>query len=154
MTFVEKTMNELKVLALAGIVVIITQFIALDGGLNIMQSIIGMLCIILISIVSLKIKSVLPLPIPAFAWASLLALLLTTPISPVAPFLLEVTGQISTGQIGTVILAAAGISIGCRLDDIKKLSWKIILVAFVVFCGTFFGSALISQIILKIQGII
>ncbi|MFR5602415.1 MAG: hypothetical protein ACLTKI_08810, partial [Lachnospiraceae bacterium] len=62
--------------------------------------------------------------------------------------------QISAGQIGTVILAIAGVSIGCKLDDIKKLSWKMVLVAFVVFAGTFFGSALVAQVILKAQGLI
>ena len=53
-----------------------------------------------------------------------------------------------------MILAIAGVSIGCKLDDIKKLSWKIILTAFVVFIGTFFGSALVAELILKLQGII
>ena len=53
-----------------------------------------------------------------------------------------------------MILAVAGISIGTKLDDIKRLSWKMILVAIVVFCGTFFGSALIAQAVLKIQGLI
>ena len=64
------------------------------------------------------------------------------------------TKQISTGEIGTVILAVAGISIGTRIDDIKKLSWKIVLVAVVVFIGTFFGSAIVAQLILKAQGLI
>ena len=37
---------------------------------------------------------------------------------------------------------------------VKKLSWKMVLVALVVFCGTFFGSAIISHVVLSIQGII
>ncbi|MBS6236437.1 MAG: hypothetical protein KH615_11075, partial [Clostridiales bacterium] len=77
-----------------------------------------------------------------------------TPWSPVDGILLDMTAQISSGQIGTVILAVAGISIGTKLNDIKRLSWKMILVAIVVFCGTFFGSALISQAILSLQGMI
>ena len=113
-----------------------------------------MLCIIVICVLSLKIKELIPWKIPAFAWASLLALLLTTPWSPVDGILLDMTAQISSGQIGTVILAVAGISIGTKLNDIKRLSWKMILVAIVVFCGTFFGSALISQAILSLQGMI
>ena len=79
---------------------------------------------------------------------------MTTPWSPVQGLILDLTKQISAGQIGTVILAIAGVSIGCKLDDIKKLSWKIILTAFVVFIGTFFGSALVAELILKLQGII
>ena len=68
--------------------------------------------------------------------------------------ILKYTGNIGTSQIGTVILAVAGVSIGTRLADVKRLSWKIVIISILVFCGTFFGSALIAQMILKIQGII
>lgn len=151
---VEKTLNQIKALLLCGLVVLTTQFINLKGQMNIGNAVLGMLCIIAIAIISLKIKEALPWKIPAFAWASLLALLLTTPVSPVKDVILTLIKEISAGQIGTVILALAGVSIGLKLGDIKKLSWKMIIVAIVVFCGTFFGSALISQLVLKLQGII
>ena len=150
----EKFLEQLKVLLLCGLVVLVAQFINLRGDMNLGNSIIGMLIIVAVSLLSLKVKSLIPLKIPAFAWASLFALLLTTPWCPIQQYFLTVTKQISVGVIGTVILAVAGVSIGCKLDDIKKLSWKIVLVAFVVFIGTFFGSALISELILKAQGII
>ncbi len=150
----EKFLEQLKVLLLCGLVVLVAQFINLRGDMNLGNSIIGMLIIVAVSLLSLKVKSMIPLKIPAFAWASLFALLLTTPWCPIQQYFLTVTKQISAGVIGTVILAVAGVSIGCKLDDIKKLSWKIVLVAFVVFIGTFFGSALISELILKAQGII
>lgn len=150
----EKFLEQLKVLLLCGLVVLVAQFINLRGDINLGNSIIGMLIIVAVSLLSLKVKSMIPLKIPAFAWASLFALLLTTPWCPIQQYFLTVTKQISAGVIGTVILAVAGVSIGCKLDDIKKLSWKIVLVAFVVFIGTFFGSALISELILKAQGII
>ena len=150
----EKFLEQLKVLLLCGLVVLVAQFINLRGDMNLGNSIIGMLIIVAVSLLSLKVKSMIPLKIPAFAWASLFVLLLTTPWCPIQQYFLTVTKQISAGVIGTVILAVAGVSIGCKLDDIKKLSWKIVLVAFVVFIGTFFGSALISELILKAQGII
>ena len=150
----EKFLEQLKVLLLCGLVVLVAQFINLRGDMNLGNSIIGMLIIVAVSLLSLKVKSMIPLKIHAFAWESLFALLLTTPWCPIQQYFLTVTKQISAGVIGTVILAVAGVSIGCKLDDIKKLSWKIVLVAFVVFIGTFFGSALISELILKAQGII
>ncbi len=150
----ENTLNQFKVLILCGIAVLATQAVNLKGDLKIGAATLGMLIIIAISEVSLKIKEALPLQIPAFAWASLLSLILTTPWSPVQGLILDLTAQISAGQIGTVILAIAGVSIGCKLDDIKKLSWKMVLVALVVFAGTFFGSAIVAQVILKAQGLI
>ena len=150
----ENTLNQFKVLILCGLAVLATQAVNLKGDLKVGAAVLGMLIIIVVSVVSIKIKEALPLKIPAFAWASLLSLVLTTPWSPVQGVILDLTAQISAGQIGTVILAIAGVSIGCKLDDIKKLSWKMVLVAFVVFMGTFFGSALVAQIILKVQGLI
>lgn len=151
---IENTLNQLKVLVLSGIVILIAHKFNMGSEMNMKNSILGMILIIMISLISLKIKEVLPLKIPAFAWASLLGLLLTLPISPVADIFLSLTGALNTGVIGTVILAVAGISIGTRLTDIKKLSWKIIIVAIIVFIGTYFGSALVSQLLLKIGGII
>ena len=152
-----KTLNQLKALVLSGAIVLTTQAVNLMRGgntLDVMNAIIGMVCIIAICIVSLKIKEALPLKIPAFAWASLLGTLLTTPWCPIQEQLLGFTAQISSGQVGTVILAVAGISIGTKLDDIKRLSWKMVVVACAVFCGTFFGSAIIAQVVLKLQGLI
>ncbi|MEG0540949.1 MAG: hypothetical protein RR528_01350 [Angelakisella sp.] len=151
---ITNTLNQLKVLLLCGMVVLTTQMINLKGDLDLGTAILGMLVIILISVVALKIKELIPIAVPAFAWASLLSLALTTPWSPVADSLLAITKQISSGQIGTVILALAGVSIGMKLNDIKKLSWKMIIVALVVFIGTFFGSAIVAHLILKFQGII
>ena len=92
-----KTLDQLKVLVLCGIVVLATQAINLKGDLQIGTACLGMLAIIAISVVALKIKELLPFKIPAFAWASLLALLLTTPWSPVADTLITLTKQISAG---------------------------------------------------------
>ncbi|MGI6076039.1 MAG: hypothetical protein ACOYD9_06720 [Pyramidobacter sp.] len=154
MNLVAKTLNQLKILVLLSAAVLITHYASIGQELNIANAVIGMVIIVAISIVSVKIKEALPFKIPAFAWASLISMLLTVPASPVGPYILQMTKQITTGEIGTVILAVAGISIGTRIDDVKKLSWRIILIAIVVFCGTFFGSALIAQLIMKIQGLI
>lgn len=148
------TINQFKTLLFCGIVILTTQYISLKGNLNVINAILGMLIIAIISIVALKIKENIPIKIPAFAWASLLSLLLTLPWSPVQGIILELIKEISAGQIGTVILTFAGVSIGLKLNDVKKLSWKIVIVAFVVFLGTFFGSATISHFVLKFQGLI
>lgn len=150
----ENTLNQLKVLVLSGIVILIAHKFNMGSEMDIKNAILGMLVIIVISLVSLKIKEALPLKVPAFAWASLIGLLLSLPMSPVSDVFLSLTNSLSTGVIGTVILAVAGVSIGTRLGDIKKLSWKIILVAIIVFIGTYFGSALVSQFLLQMKGVI
>ena len=47
-----------------------------------------------------------------------------------------------------------GIAVGEQLDVFRKLSWKIVIISFVVMASTYFGSAAISNIILLAKGLI
>ena len=68
--------------------------------------------------------------------------------------MLKYTNEVNFLGTTTPILAYAGISIGLQVLEIKRVGWRLVLVAFCVFLGTFFGSAIIAQIILKLQGLI
>lgn len=152
---IEKTIEQVKILLLIGITILIGQKVKMGSNMILLESIPGMFAIMFIALVSLKIKELIPkMKIPAFAWASLIGLLLSMPASPISESFLSMTSKVDFLAIGTCILAVAGISVGNKLTDLKKMSWKILIIAFIVFIGTFFGSAIISQIILKAQGII
>ena len=145
--------NQFKVLLLVVIITLIGQRIGY--GITIVKAIPGMVIVMVICMAALIIKDYTPqLKFPAFAWASLIALVFTMPFVPTSKFLLEYTKHVSFLGTTTPILAFAGISIGMKVARIKELSWRLILVAFCVFLGTFFGSAVIAQTVLKIQGII
>jgi hypothetical protein len=149
----EKTLNQLKIMLLVGVLILIGQRIGY--GIPIIGAIPGMLIIIAISMASLIIKDLMPnLKFPAFAWASLIGLILCMPFMPTAEAVLRFTNQVNFLGTTTPILAIAGISVGNRIDEFKRLSWRIVIISFAVFAGTFFGSAIISHIVLKIQGII
>lgn len=151
---INRILNELKAALLCGLVIFIIAIFNTKGKIDIITGIIGTIIICLSALVAMRIKAVLPFKLPAFAWASLIGLLITTPWCPISEIYLKYTDVITTAPIGTVILAAAGVSIGTKLDDVKKLSWKIILISLVVFSGTYFGSAIIANIVLKFSGII
>jgi hypothetical protein len=92
--------------------------------------------------------------LPTFAYATIIPFLLSMPFMPTADWILSITGQVEFLGTTTPILAFAGISVGNKIGILKKLSWRIVIVAFAAFVGTFFGSAIIAQIVLSIQGII
>ncbi|HXL04855.1 MAG: hypothetical protein GX872_00880 [Firmicutes bacterium] len=149
----EKTFNQLIIMLLVGVLILIGQRIGY--GIPIADAIPGMLIIIVICMISLIIKDLLPnLKFPAFAWASLIGLILCMPFMPTAESVLRLTNKVNFLGTTTPILAIAGISVGNRIDEFKKLSWRIVIISFAVFAGTFFGSAIIAHIVLKIQGII
>lgn len=145
--------DQLKLLIVIGVMILVGQRIGF--GLSAVEAIPGMLMILFISILSLVIKGLLPnLKFPAFAWATMIALILSMPFMPTAGIFLEYTGKVGFLGTTTPILAFAGISVGNKIPQLKKMSWKIVVISLVVFSSTFFGSAIIAQIVLKMQGII
>lgn len=145
--------NQFKAILISCILILIGQQIGYK--IPIIKAIPGMIIIIVICMVAIIIKDFTPkVKFPAFAWASMLALLLTMPFVPTSKFILDYTNSVNFLGTTTPILAFAGIAVGTQVDRLKQLSWKLVVVAFAVFLGTFFGSAIISEIVLKIQGLI
>ncbi len=150
---IAKTSSQLKMMILVGMMILAGQKIGF--GLSVIDAVPGVLLIIIIAMLSLIIKDLTPkLQFPAFAWATMIALLLSMPFMPTAKIFLEYTGKVHFLATTTPILAFAGISVGNKIQELKQISWKIVIVAMTVFCGTFFGSAVIAQMVLKFQGII
>lgn len=154
-----RTLDQLKSMTVIGLMILIGQAVAhgITGKpqVPIVQGILGAAVIIAVCLVSLKIKEAMPnLKFPAFAWATLIGLILSMPFMPTAKWFLAQTGKIDFLATTTPILAFAGISVGNKVEQLKKISWKLVIIAMVVFCGTYFGSAIVAQIILKMQGII
>lgn len=148
-----KLINYSKVLGITGLMILVGQRIGYK--IPIVDAIPGILLVLLIAFIALLIKESFPkLKFPAFAWASLIALLLSMPFMPTAEIFLKYTNQVNFLGTTTPILAFAGISVGNKLNEFKKLGWRVFIVAIFVLTGTFFGSALISNMILKLQGII
>lgn len=92
--------------------------------------------------------------LPGFAWATLISFFLTLPISPLSDFIVGTVGKFNFSLVGLPLLAFAGISVGEQLGVLKKLSWKIVIISFIVMASTYWGSALISQILMHLNHII
>lgn len=133
--------------------VLIAQWVG--KGMSPVAAIPGALMMMAIILASLQIKAWLPkLPLPAFAWATLLALLLSIPYSPVSEVFMHYTNRIDFLATTTPLLAFAGLSVGNSLDKLKSLSWRIVIISLLVFTTAFFGAAFVAQFILNVQGII
>lgn len=151
------TLNELKertgIVICVYIMVFASQLIALNTDPK--ELFLGMIISFCIVIPSIIIKESVKKPnLPGFAWSTLLVALLTLPMSPVQSLVVDNVGKIDFMITVTPLLAFAGISIGDKLPQLKKLSWRIAIIAIIVMCSTYFGSALIAQIVLKFNGLI
>lgn len=147
-----KTLDQLKLMLIVGLFILIGQLVS--SGASPIEALPGMILIVIIAMAALLMKDLVPLKFPAFAWATLIAFILTLPMMPTSAVLLEYTNKVGFLATTTPILAFAGISVGNKIDILKKISWKLVIVSLIVFASTFFGSALVAQILLKAQGTI
>lgn len=112
----------------------------------------GMLILGIISFVGWGLSKIIPANLPPIVYISLVAIILTTPWTPGSAWVLSQVNNVNFLALCTPILAYAGISIGKELDEFAKMSWRIAIVAMLVLAGSFLGSAIIAQIMLKITG--
>ncbi len=90
--------------------------------------------------------------LPSVAYIVTIACIVTVPGFPGAAWISEKVKHVHFLALCTPILAYVGISIGKDLGMLKKTGWKIIVVGFTVFIGTFLGSAVIAELVLRATG--
>ncbi len=114
----------------------------------------GMIVLILICLAGFILHDLIPINFPSIAYISIIGVLVSMPWMPGSDMVIKWTNEIELLALTTPILAYAGIAIGRSWTDFVKLGWKTIIVASLVMLGTFLGSAIIAEIILRAQGII
>ncbi len=114
----------------------------------------GMIVLILICLAGFILRELIPINFPSIAYISIIGVIVSMPWMPGAEKIVEWTGEVELLALATPILAYAGIAIGRSWTDFMKLGWKTLIVGSLVMLGTFLGSAVIAEIILRFQGII
>lgn len=118
------------------------------------EVLIGYGFLLVITLLGIAITRVLPFKMPMVFWISILAILSTSSISPIAKVVTEYTNKVDFLALCTPILAYAGLSVGKDLEMFKKMSWRIVVVALAVYTGTFVFATFVAQMMLHVEGII
>lgn len=146
-----RLMRNVGLLVITGMLVLITQKVGLK--MSILDAIPGMIIIILVATIALIIRDLFPKSIfPAFGWVTILGFLFSMPYNPLSVKFMEYTDKVNFMAITTPLLAFAGLSVGNKIDDLKKMSWKIALISVIVFITIFFACALIAETVLRLRG--
>ena len=118
----------------------------------ILDAVPGMIIIIGVADIALVIRDLFPKSIfPAFGWVTILGFLFSMPYNPLSVKFMEYTDKVNFMAITTPLLAFAGLSVGNKIDELKKMSWKIILISIIVFITIFFACALIAETVLRLR---
>ncbi|MDC7956225.1 DUF340 domain-containing protein [Fusobacterium simiae] len=142
--------SNLLILIITGVLTLVGNFVGFK--VSPIEAVPGILILILIAFIGILLSKIVPIKIPSVAYIVTLATILTIPGMPMAELISGYTAKVNFLALCTPILAYAGIYTGKNLDTLKKTGWKIFIVALFVMLGTYLGSAIIAQVILKMLG--
>lgn len=145
-----KLIESLYVLILVGALTLVGNMVGPKIG--IIDAIPGMALLIIIAMAGILAAKYLPGGIPSVAYVVTIGCIVTYPTFPGAGVMSQYIAKVNFLALCTPILAYAGIAIGRDLDALKKMGWRIVVVACVVFIGTYIGSAIIAEALLKMTG--
>ena len=114
------------------------------------ESIPGLLVLLGIIAGGVLIHHIIPWKgLPAVAYIVTLGCIVTVPGFPGAEQLTAWVSKINFVGLCTPILAYAGLAVGKDIGILKRQGWRIVLVGLFVFVGTFLGSAVIAELVLR-----
>jgi hypothetical protein len=156
--------TRIKVLLISGVLASIANMIyewrtgaaTIHMPWEVFPALLYMFIIIVVScLVHDVLAKVLPFQVPVILYVALITTLLSFPFAG----WFATTMQTEFAKIGllplcTPILAYAGISAGKDLDTFKEQGVAIVCTALLTFIGTYIGSAIIAQIIIKLTNVI
>lgn len=140
------------------ILLVIVLAIALIGNfvgpdIPILDALPGMFILYVITMVGLVVTKYAPFYLPSIAWISLVAILVTLPWIPGQEWLGGHLEKVDFLALATPVLAYAGLAITRNeVDTFAKSGWKIVVVALLVFLGSYVSSAAVAQVVLTLQG--
>lgn len=138
---------------------IVTGFLALIGNyvgfkINPLEALPGIIILFLLVLGGYWLSQVSPVKLPSIAYISALAIIVSIPGVPGANIVNQYVARVEFLALTTPVLAYTGISIGKDLDTFKQQGLKIVLVTLLTFIGTYIGSAIIAEVVLRLTGVI
>lgn len=176
-SFGDRWIDRTKVLGFSAIFGLIANYISTAGGfkglMNLMQTgeylapekvvtftegLPGVLLmavpVVLGCLIDDFIRAKTKIDLPSIVYISFIGIVMGLPFFPFQEIYVTESAKIGLLPICTPILAYAGISIGKDLESFKEQGVGIVCTALAAFIGTYLGSAVIAEVMLRLQGII
>jgi uncharacterized membrane protein YadS len=129
---------------------VLTTLVAnmIGNHISVAESIPGVLILAAIAFIGISLGKIIPLKIPAIVYVVLTGVLVASPISPVSQPIIDYTAKISFMAPITIVGTLAGI--GLNFKSFISQSWKMVIVALLVFTGTFLVQAIFAEVFLNV----
>lgn len=138
-------------LLVAAVMGLVANWVA--TGVSPMAALPGMAILYVASVIGLALARFMPFYLPSVAWVSLVAILITIPGVPGAAYTTEKVEALNFLALATPALAYGGLALTRNEFQIARHSgWKIVIVAICVMFGTYMGSVIIADLMLRTGG--
>ena len=119
------------------------------NGAPLVTALPGMVTLYAMAFAGIVVGRLVPFYLPSVAWVSIVSIVLTLPFVPGSAWVVEKLSHVDFLAVVTPILAYAGLALTRReFVMFRKTGWKLVIVALLVFTGTFVASALIADLLL------
>jgi hypothetical protein len=160
-SYAEKWIGRAKMLVFSGLFGAIGSTIASTKSAHPVffgDSVIGILFLFIPVVLGLLIDDVVraktKLDISSVIYVSVIGIVLSLPFFPGSTVIVSYVDKLGLLPLCTLVLAYAGVSIGKDLESFKQQGVGIVCTALMAFVGTYFGSAIIAQMVLKLTKVI
>ena len=122
---------------------------------EILPALASMFVIVILGCLADELMRKIHISLPKILYISLFTMLLSIPgFSPIAEWMQVNYAKIGVLPLCTPILAYAGISVGKDMDSFKKQGLGIVITSLMAFAGTYIGSAIIAEVLLRLTHVI
>ena len=136
---------ELSALVLTGVIALFGNQIATK--VKVADALPGMLILLACIVIGMLISKLAgKLKVPSIIWVSLIGVLISVPMSPLAAVFNPLVAKVGILPLVTPVLAYAGLSLAKDLPVLKALGWRIIVVSLLANAGAFLAGAVIAQL--------
>jgi hypothetical protein len=111
--------------------------------------ILGTLALIVLAGIAGQLARLIP-AVPASVWVLAIATLVSAPFSPVAGTLVNWADGLDVMLFGLPQLALIGLSLGRDIEAIRKLSWKVVVIALLTLTSSFLVASLLAQTVVHL----
>ncbi|WP_372424868.1 hypothetical protein [Salinarimonas chemoclinalis] len=119
------------------------------ANLPVLGGLVGLVVLYLMALAGVVLARIAPFYLPTIAWVSLVGIALTLPFMPTAQWVLAQVAQVNFLVLVTPALAYAGLALTKREVEVARTSgWKLVVLALVIFTGTYVGSAVVAQVMM------
>ena len=143
--------NWILLLLIFSVITVVGNYLGYNHPIG--DSFIGMGILSLITLVGVWLERELPFNISSIIYISVMGIILAFPGMPTSETVLYYVSHVELLSIVTVFLAYVGIGMGKSWDEFKALGWRAIVITVLVIASTYYGAAIVAQIVLVATGV-